>query len=165
MDNYLGKFLGEGKSRKVFEYLPDPSYVIKLNKTANDINLLEFNTYLYFKECDLNYLLAPCKYENGNFIMKKVKHPNVGIYDVPCYFSKKDYNWGQLDDKLVRIDYAWNIISINDETYISIDNENLKNLSNVPSIIVEQKYNLSLIKLNPNYLKLWTTYTHKYEVK
>lgn len=166
MNNVLGNYLGEGKTRIVYDYLPDPSYVVKLNKSETvDTNRLEYQTYLYFKKYNLDYLLCPCQYKNDFFLMKKAQKPVTGRYNVPCYFSTKDYNWGMIEDRLVRIDYAWNIILTATETYIKIENRNIDNFKNIPEMLIESESDYFKIMLKETSLNFWTNFTHVYEVK
>lgn len=161
----LGNFLGEGKSRKVYNYIPDPTYVVKCNKSVDeDTNLREYNTYLYFKKLNLDHMLSPCRYENNFFIMKKVLPVPFGNYNIPIYFSDQVRNWGILDNSLVRIDYAWNIVGT-DEKYIILKDENIKFLRKMPNIQLENiSANEIKILINESTLTMLTKHTHLMQV-
>lgn len=157
----LGNLLGEGKSRKVYEYIPDPTYVVKCNKNIDeDINLREYNTYLYFKTLNLDYMLSPCRYENNFFIMKKALPVPLGNYNIPIYFSNEVRNWGMLDNSLVRVDYAWNIVGTG-EKYIILNNENINFLEEISTIQVQTvSANEIKILINEIVLSKLTKHTH-----
>jgi hypothetical protein len=162
MKDLIGKFIAEGKTRRVYEYVPDSSYVVKINKNKDfDNNLFEYNTYLYFKKINLDYWLSPCKYENNLFLMKKTESVPPGEYNIPCYFSAVNRNWGMTEKKLVRIDYSWNFIQENNKIYVEVENYHL-NMTNQITNKKTQKFKDEKIKILINETKLisWTKLTH-----
>lgn len=113
----IGKLIGEGKSRLVYEYLPDPNWVVKINKenvnyfgieAVHDANADEYFWYNELKKIGLHTWLAECKYSNDLFLMRRAGNLTPGKYAIPMWFKDTNAdNWGLINNKLVSIDYAW----------------------------------------------------------
>lgn len=113
-ENIIGKYIDRGKHRKVYEYLPDNNWVVKINKPIIDIredaNSAEFFYYQLLKKHNLHHFLFKCKYDEfGNFIMKKcTKKVKAGKYKIPGFFVDiKRKNWGMNGEQIACLDYSW----------------------------------------------------------
>lgn len=114
-----GELIGMGKSRHVYEYIPDPNYVIKINvDPIIDYNYRERMTYEAFSKFGYDWILARCFLQNGMHLMVRADKPVTGVkYDVRM-FTPKSKNWGIINNTPHRIDYTWDTI-IEDRTYFS----------------------------------------------
>lgn len=111
----IGKEIGFGHSRKVFEYLPDPNMVIKCEDSGDAFaNVLEFKLWQ-----DLQYnkhakkWVAPCYTlsANGIWLLQARTDPPPRSFkwpkQVPAWLTDcKKENFGLLKGKLVCHDYA-----------------------------------------------------------
>jgi hypothetical protein len=118
-----GQLLGSGKSRKVYEYLPDTTHVIKINIDSyteyhNDPNQCEYAVFTLLQSYGLHEILAPCRMEDDNLIMMKTSPLPKGEYTVPVIFCDRPKNWGIANNKLYRIDYSWNAEILNNQLVI-----------------------------------------------
>jgi hypothetical protein len=115
MKTIYGELLGEGRFRKVYEYLPDKNYVVKVNKPYisktdeilhHDFNLYEYKNFLLLKTYNLDHWVAECFYLDGIFLMQRVDKLPKGLHRIPTFFpERKTDNYGWLDDHIVCIDY------------------------------------------------------------
>ncbi len=120
----LGQLIGEGRHRKVYEYLPDNNWVVKVNKlviilkdmsqyihsTEDDANSAEYFYYRLLKTQNLHHFLCECKYDTfGNFLMKKIKVPaKSGEYEVPAILGDlSNVNLGMVENQITCLDYSW----------------------------------------------------------
>lgn len=106
----MGKKIGEGQSRIVYENNLDKKTVVKIPKKLNtsliNENYLEYLNYTNFRRLGLDNFLCPCVYHNGFLIMKKTSPmPKNQTYFIPRLLSSCSVNWGILDGKPVCIDY------------------------------------------------------------
>jgi hypothetical protein len=120
---YIGPLLGSGKSRRVYEYLPDTSCVIKINidsyiECHNNPNQCEYDVFTLLKSYGLHEILAPCNMEKDYLIMTRTQPLPKGEYKVPVIFCDNPKNWGIAYGKLYRIDYAWDTEIINNQLVI-----------------------------------------------
>ena len=107
----LGKKIGEGAHRVVYEYLPDPMYVAKVLKSG-DGNTREIEHFQMLEAVRLGHLAAPC--------MRHLKEPDIILMEraEPCGFEEgswvavplffpdfKPDNYGMLRGNLVAVDY------------------------------------------------------------
>ncbi len=110
----LGELINFGKTRKVYEFLENKKYVIKVQIKHDDCkhNLRE---WIIYKKCKkYKYLFVPCieisncsKYLvmlKGNKINKKSEIPK----DKPKWLtdSSKLKQWVKIDGKIMFVDYA-----------------------------------------------------------
>ena len=139
---YIGSLIGEGKSRKVYEYLLDPNYVVKINNKSftefANPNRCEFNVFQLLDSYGLSELLAPCRMEGEHLIMLKTSPLPKGVYSVPVVFCDRPKNWGMLNNRLYRIDYGWNTEYIDNQLVIrkKINDIDLEKLSVIADKIV-----------------------------
>lgn len=110
-DFILGKYLGRGIDRIVFEYKPNPKYVIKIDIGNSQANSIEWNNWLTVKYTKYEKWFAPIKEISpcGRILlMEKVKTDgNYSPKRVPVFMADlHDGNWGLLKGKPVCIDYA-----------------------------------------------------------
>lgn len=113
-DFFLGKYLGSGVSRHVFEYALDTSYVIKIDVSNYNANAMEhaiWETVEYVPK--LAQWFAPVKRmsTNARIMMQKKADVNkdLALYpkSVPAFFTDiKDSNYGFIKGKFVCVDYA-----------------------------------------------------------
>lgn len=119
--------------RDVFEYLFDPEWMIKTFKPEYallvekistgtgariDLNALELETYQRFQTYGLSSWLAPCKFENGLFLMKRPQALAAGSYQVPTFLNKDPKYWGSLNGQLVVTEYSYDFVTQNGNTYL-----------------------------------------------
>lgn len=110
----FGKKIGSGMSRVVYEYLPDPSYVIKEEKYVGHFqNVIEWEIWE-----NVQYIphiakwFAPCLKISPNgmyLIQKKVTPAEANKYpkEIPYFFKDlKMDNYGLLNGKIVCCDYG-----------------------------------------------------------
>jgi len=122
----IGKLIAKGYHRKVYEYLLDDEWVVKINRKKvtrpkrnvifkmsedEDANSAEYFYYNLLKQHNFDHYLFECKYDKyGNFIMrKKFNDIKPGKYKVPKFFGDlKRKNWGVKENNQIGcIDYSW----------------------------------------------------------
>ncbi len=111
MDKVIGKKIGEGNHRIVYEYLLNDNYVVKVNKVDidEDANSAEYFYYELLKKHGYEKYLFPCKYDKfGNFIMVKAKEfLKPGKYEIPIFFVDNiSDNWAIYEGRPACLDYA-----------------------------------------------------------
>lgn len=157
MSNLLGKFIGEGDDRKVYEYISDSQWVAKLPKNTLMINERELFTYNFIKELGVQEFLnsfAPCKKENDLHLMRKVQPLSPGEYIIPFRWkSIKDYeNYGFLDGKVVASDYQFNFEILDNKYYINVPVK-YKDIVNISKYIHSYDTLNIKIEINPHSMK------------
>jgi len=108
----LGDLLGYGISRYVFDYKPDDKYVIKIDLSNYNANVIEFNVWKDVEYTKHAKWFAPIKHMSpcGRILLQEKciienidKYPN----ELPEYMSDiKISNFGWLNGKFVCFDYA-----------------------------------------------------------
>lgn len=112
VDFIMGKQLGEGIHRKVFEFTPNPKVVIKCAMEAPNINVLESEVWLMVKDTNIAKWFAPCRgtSECGIYLLQdrvEMRPRNEYPKFVPSFFGDLKYsNFGWLNGKFVCCDYA-----------------------------------------------------------
>lgn len=112
IDFILGDFLGYGVSRLVFDYNPDPKYVIKIDTSTYNANALEFHIWNDVKETKYAKWFAPIKHMSpcGRILLqRKCKFDHLENYPtkIPEFMSDiKSDNFGWLNGQFVCVDYA-----------------------------------------------------------
>jgi hypothetical protein len=114
----VGKKLGSGSSRDVYEYLLDGDFVLKIEEgTYSFKNVLEWQLWLDSEFLELKNWLAPIRYISpcGSILMQKRVYPCLPT-DLPdkvpsCLTDLKLENWGWYNGKIVCCDYANHINS------------------------------------------------------
>jgi len=108
---FLGKKIGEGAHRVVYEYLPDPEWVAKVLK-AGDGNAKEIEHFAMLKANKLGHLVAPCRRlgKDPDVILmvraERAEFEEGEMVKVPLFFPDfKPDNYGMLGGRLVAIDY------------------------------------------------------------
>lgn len=116
---FCGGLLGFGCHRDVFEFKPEPKWVIKIEHSNSDrnANVIEDEVWAYAQ----NYVnakwfapvkkLSPC----GRILLQRRCITNVDASKyprkIPEFFTDVKYaNWGMLDGKMVCFDYANNLL-------------------------------------------------------
>lgn len=163
MSNFLGKFIGEGDDRKVYEYLPDPLWIAKIPKNTLMVNERELFTYDFFKELGVQEFLnsyAPCKKENNLHLMRKVQPLTPGEYIIPFRWkpTNNSKNYGLLEGKLVTTDYQFNLEILDNKYYINAPIKYAE-IANIAKYI--HSYDMSTFKVEVNPSTMRTLY---YEV-
>jgi len=114
----LGKQLGEGVYRSVYEYNLDPKYVIKIEPRNTECNMSEYMLWDEIRglKNELAWVkdwFAPIKYISPNgkiLVMERAyeKPQKERPRKVPKFFSdcKRD-NWGWIGNKFVCYDYGF----------------------------------------------------------
>lgn len=108
----LGHKLGAGIHRLVYEYRPDPAWVVKVACECPNINVLEEEVWSSIKEADMSKWFAPCGRisECGIFLLqRKVESLPIAQYPthVPSFFGDLKYtNFGLYQGRFVCCDYA-----------------------------------------------------------
>lgn len=117
VSSLFGKYLGEGCFRTVFEYALDSDYVIKIEESGSQCNLVE---YMMWDEIqglhgNLEYVkkwFAPVKWISPNgrlLVMKKtlIKDNRVKPTEVPEFlWDIKEDNFGWIGNNYVCHDYG-----------------------------------------------------------
>ena len=126
MIDKLGKYLGEGFRRVVYDYTEDPGVVVKFLKNLEDNhNQVEYDNWQKMKDTERGKWLAPCHYlsEDCRFLLQtKVKILDEAPSEIPDWIKNlgdwsfggnKSKHWGMLGDQVVLVDYGdkelWNI--------------------------------------------------------
>jgi len=120
MKNLKGKFLGKGNNRTVWEYQPDPSFVIKQEHSGIRANLDEIETFEILSAWNLAEHLAPCEYdaESESIIMQKGSDLPSGRYSIPGIFPYENLdNFKLLEDRIVLVDYDWRLYTHKSRLY------------------------------------------------
>lgn len=109
----LGKRIGNGISRTVYEFLPDNDYVVKVENTGGEFqNVIEWEIWKNVEHLPVKKWFAPCLHisDNGIFlIQKKVERGRRKDYPkkVPYFFRDRKYdNYGFIGKQFVVCDYA-----------------------------------------------------------
>lgn len=125
-----GKLIGIGKSRHVYEYLPDTNYVLKIDMFGGLYNKREINTYIMFKYFGYDHILCPCRTHATFHLMEKASQ----VFLSPSYeisiFSPKPKNWGILNGNICRLDYTWDTVNENGNWYVKFLKTDLKKYLN-----------------------------------
>lgn len=116
---YCGRKLGQGCSRSVYEFKPDPRYVIKITDWAGiESNLLELHIWMELKWVhDLAQWLAPVIWANQDcrvILQRRVEFKAIGKYPkkVPHWFTDlKIQNYGWIGRRFVCADYGGCVIT------------------------------------------------------
>ena len=120
-DLFLGKMIGIGASRTVYQCLINDTYVIK-HENHNDMfqNVTEWRLWQEIKEYkEYSKWFAPCHYisPNGMFLIQsKVEKIPVSQYpkEIPAFFGDLKYqNFGMLNGHFVCFDYGTSLITKN----------------------------------------------------
>lgn len=107
-----GDKLGEGAFRKVYNYLPDPTIVIKVAKGRGGImhNVLEYNNWQDLEDYIPKWL-APVTYlsEDCRYLLQVKCEP---VYKLPkklpyLFTDLKKDNFGLLHGSVVCVDYGY----------------------------------------------------------
>jgi hypothetical protein len=116
MDMMAGEFLGAGIYRSVYNFLPDPTLVLKVETDPSSFaNIREYqmwSTYSYDKK--LSKWFAPCVHlsPRGQFLLQKKVGPIDGRKmpdKVPAMIEDGHLgNWGIYEDRVVCCDYGNN---------------------------------------------------------
>jgi hypothetical protein len=110
----VGKEIGYGVHRKVFEWLPDPSLVVKFEVGGQSFaNIIEWETWNRVKDViDVHHWFAPCVSISscGSVLLQKKASP-VSLDELPkllpAYLSDtKRTNFGRIGKRVVCIDYG-----------------------------------------------------------
>ena len=113
----VGKFIGDGAAREVYEYLPDPTKVIKFETAAGSFqNVLEWEVWKSVEHTDIAKWFAPCHSISACgaiLIMSKTQTLDAEAYPkkTPRFFTDlKHSNFGMLDDQFVAHDYGLHLL-------------------------------------------------------
>lgn len=114
----IGEKLGGGMSREVYEFKPDPKYVVKVEGYAGNFqNIKEWLVWNEIQFTPFAKHFAPCKAisDNGIYLLQERVHfPELKAYPdrVPSFFTDlKTENYGFIGGRLVCCDYGSTIIS------------------------------------------------------
>lgn len=115
----LGKHLGTGAFRDVYEYAMDPKWVMKVQKNRDcHNNLIEHEIWRDVSYTDYNKWFAPCNWisDNGLILMQRkiipltYKDKNKIPKEIPYFFTDiKPDNFGWLGKQLVCHDYDYSM--------------------------------------------------------
>lgn len=126
---FCGTVLGFGVSRIVYEFLPDPSKVVKIETAAQSFqNALEWTTWEQLRDTKFEQYLAPChSISPCGIAMVQTKvaplppddDPLMKDLRMPAFLTDfKRANYGLLDGRIVAADYGSNL-SINHGAFAS----------------------------------------------
>jgi hypothetical protein len=116
MDMMLGKYLGRGIHRMVFEYALDKKYVVKLDDSGKGMNFIEHDVWKRIQFTRHAKWFAPIKSVSTNgIIMLQRKCEKLEDWErpkkVPAFFTDTHSdNFGKLDGRPVCFDYALNLL-------------------------------------------------------
>ncbi len=110
---FIGKEIGHGMSRMVYQHFQDRNLIIKV-ETGNENfqNVIEWTIWQSVKDTPMAKWFAPCVdiSPNGHFlIQKKAEKIPKSQYPktLPAFFTDLKYdNFGMIEDKFVCIDYG-----------------------------------------------------------
>lgn len=101
--DYVGMKIAYGTFRRVYEFKPDPNYVIKVDYrkyNGGSCNIMEYRNWIELNHTPLGIWLAPCEglYGEGEFlIQKKVTFKDKSKYplEIPvCFQDVNTRNFG-----------------------------------------------------------------------
>lgn len=108
-----GKLISQGLNRDVYECKHDPNWVVKIQRTQNFDNVIEWRLWnAFYDGTNYNEHLADCLTisESGLVLFqKRVTHGNIEDYPkkVPAYFTDfKIQNYGWIGERFVCCDYS-----------------------------------------------------------
>lgn len=117
-DALLGRRIGKGTAREVYEHRLDPSYVVKVEIVAGSFqNIIEAKLWAEVEHTPFAKWFAPVVYISACgtvIVQKKVQVARLAEYpkEIPAFFTDRKYqNFGLLDGKLVCFDYGTTILS------------------------------------------------------
>lgn len=116
-DFIFGELLGSGISRYVFDYKPDKKWVIKVDVSDYNANVIEHKIWEHVKFTKNEKWFAPCGTISrcGRIMLqRKVEYATYDKYPkkMPTFLTDFKYqNFGLLEGKLVCVDYAGAIIT------------------------------------------------------
>ena len=115
----IGKELGSGMNREVYEYGGNPQFVVKIEVNPNGYfqNVMEYNFWDAVRDApDMLKWIAPCVRisPHGNYLIQErtmpvtLKELQKKLPKVPTYLSDfKEPNWGRLPNgRIVCHDYG-----------------------------------------------------------
>lgn len=110
-----GKFLGEGKGRKVYNHPINKKWIIKVNYSKINQNIIEFEIWNLIKNTKYEKYFCPCIsiFEDGKYLIamkakktsKKINLPKE-LKNIPKADITKNANIGKYGDNVVVIDYG-----------------------------------------------------------
>lgn len=110
---FLGKLIGSGMSRQVYQFAHDKEYVVKVDVTDSRFqNVLEWEVWQTVKDTKYAKWFAPCLdiSANGHFlIQKKIEKIPKKQYPkkIPPFFTDLKYdNFGVIGKQFVCCDYG-----------------------------------------------------------
>jgi len=107
-----GNLIGRGSSRAVYEWLPDPKLVLKIETTKTFQNVMEWEVYAYLAGSKMEQYLAEPIWIGAYgsvMLMKRTQPINDSQLPkiLPDWLSdRKRENFGWLDGKVVCHDYG-----------------------------------------------------------
>jgi len=109
----LGKFLGYGSSRSIFEHATDDSLIVKVEPEAKSFhNISEWQVWERVKRMKVSRWFAPVVDISPNgavLVMKRCEPARLGELParVPAFFTDlKAENWGLFEGRFVCLDYG-----------------------------------------------------------
>ncbi len=108
--------LGQGISRLVFVYRPNPKWVIKIEETGFQ-NVFEQHVWSRVRDTEHKRWFAPiidCSALGTVILMERTERPRPGEFPklMPAYLTDfKRTNYGMLNGKLVCHDYGTNLLT------------------------------------------------------
>lgn len=113
----MGKKLGRGASREVFEWRPNMDYVVKVELANHSFsNAMEWDVWHRVKETKVAKWFAPCIAISpcGTILLQKrtdLRAEELYPKRIPKFFTDTKYgNFGFIDDQLVCHDYGINLL-------------------------------------------------------
>jgi hypothetical protein len=111
-----GTLLGEGIGRRVYEYLPDPRYVVKVEYEGGSFqNIVEWEAWQDIQYTKWAEWFAPCLQisPNGAVLLQERTTPATKRPPkLPNFMSDlKKENFGMIGNKLVCHDYGYNLLT------------------------------------------------------
>lgn len=116
----FGKRLGRGMSRQVYEFLPNPKLVIKVELYGRAFqNILEYEFWEQYKHAkEIRPWLAPVhRISSCGIYMLQERTASVERNELPASIPKwitdeKTENWGRIGKRFVLHDYAYTLANL-----------------------------------------------------
>ena len=126
---FIGKKIGEGRDRSVYEFKFDPSYVIKVDHSKRFANIIEWDIWNHVSKQlpELAHFYAPCHSISkcGKMLIQVRTHPILKEIElnIPKFmWDNRLCNWGMMGHKAVIHDYS------NHTMYKNVDTELVKTI-------------------------------------
>ena len=116
LDILCGEYISSGTYRDVYQCVLFDNWVVKIDRSNSNSNILEFETWDLVKRTKHRKWFAPCAWisSNGKILLQQKTKPitdnKILPKKIPAYLSDvRIDNLGLIDGKLVTHDYSFTI--------------------------------------------------------